>query len=61
MGAYKNDYTKEDDLALWILHEIRHKTAPRAVRAETINRAAKELIRERRLTNLRLLGKLGSF
>lgn len=25
METYKNDYTKEEDEALWELHEIRHK------------------------------------
>ncbi|MEW6379570.1 MAG: hypothetical protein AB1611_08165 [bacterium] len=25
MEIYKNDYTKDEDQALWELHEIRHK------------------------------------
>ena len=54
MAAYKNDYTKEEDLALWTLHEIRHKMASRALRSEAINKSAKELIRKRGL-NLRVL------
>lgn len=58
MAAYKNDYTKEEDFALWTLHEIRHKIAPRAVRADIINKSAKELIRKRRLTNLKLRRKV---
>ena len=54
MAAYKNDYTKEEDLALWSLHEIRHKMASRALRSEVINKSAKELIRKRGL-NLKVL------
>ena len=54
MAAYKNNYTKEEDLALWTLHEIRHKMASRALRSEAINKSAKELIRKRGL-NLRVL------
>ena len=55
MGVYKNDYTKEEDLALWTLHEIRHKMASRAIRADDINKSAKELIRKRHLSKLKLL------
>ncbi len=59
MAAYRNDYTKEEDLALWTLHEIRHKMARRTVSADVINRSAKELIQKRRLTNLKLLKSSG--
>jgi predicted kinase len=54
MGVYRNDYSKEEDLALWMLHEIRHKMARRAVCSDVVNRSAKELIKKRRLTNLKL-------
>jgi hypothetical protein len=53
MAVYKNDYTKEEDMALWTLHEIRHKMARRTVRPDVINRSAKELIQKRRLSNLK--------
>ena len=54
MAAYRNDYSKQEDQALWMLHEIRHKMAKRPLRAEKINKSASELIRKRRLTNLKL-------
>ena len=54
MEAYKNDYTKQEDQALWILHEIRHKMSRRSLKPEAINRSAKELIRKHRLLNLEL-------
>jgi len=57
MAAYRNDYTQTEDLALWMLHEIRQKTVRRTLRPDTINRSARELIRKRGLTNLRLLRK----
>ena len=59
MAAYRNDYTKEEDLALWTLHEIRHKMARRTVSPDVINKSAKELIQKRRLTNLKLLRNSG--
>jgi len=55
MAVYKNDYTQEEDQALWMLHEIRHKMARRSLRAETINKSAKDLIRKHRLSNLKLV------
>ncbi|MBF0532877.1 MAG: hypothetical protein HQL23_07270 [Candidatus Omnitrophica bacterium] len=50
MASYKNDYSKEEDPALWILHEIRHKMATRGFRADEVNRSAKDLLRIRRLS-----------
>ena len=55
MAAYRNDYSKQEDQALWMLHEIRHKMAKRPLRAETINESARELIRKRCLSNLRVV------
>lgn len=55
MAVYKNDYTKKEDQALWILHEIRHKMARRSLRPEIINKSARELIRKHRLSNLKLV------
>jgi hypothetical protein len=55
MAAYKNDYTKQEDQALWTLHEIRHKMARRSLRPETINKSARALIRKHRLSNLKLI------
>jgi hypothetical protein len=55
MEVYKNDYSKEEDLALWVLHDIRHKMARRGLSAADINKSARDLIRKRRLSNLRLV------
>ena len=55
MAVYRDDYTKEEDQALWTLHEIRHKMARRSLKPEVINRSARELIRKRKLTNLKLV------
>lgn len=54
MAAYKNDYSKEEDVALWQLHEIRHKMAQRGLRSQAINKAAKNLIRKYHLAKLKL-------
>ncbi len=59
MAAYKNDYSKQEDQALWMLHEIRHKMARRSLRAETINKSARELIRKHRLSNLKVIKTSG--
>ena len=53
MAAYRNDYSKEEDLVLWTLHEIRHKMARRTVNPKAINRSAKELIQKRCLKNVK--------
>lgn len=55
MEVYKNDYSKDEDLALWILHDIRHKMARRGLCADTINKSARDWMRKRRLSNLRLV------
>jgi len=56
MAVYKNDYSKQEDQALWILHEIRHKMARRSVRTKVINKSARVLISKYRLSNLKLAG-----
>ncbi len=59
MAANRNDYTKEEDLALWTLHEIRCRMAHRPIRPDAINKSAKELIQKCRLTKLKLLKSSG--
>ena len=54
MAAYKNDYSKDEDFALWSLHEIRSKMARRGLRADTINKSAREIIRKYRLSRIKL-------
>ena len=55
MAAYRNDYSKQEDRALWILHEIRHKMARRSLQAAAINKSARDLIRMRSLSNLQVI------
>ena len=54
MAAYKNDYSKDEDFALWRLHEIRHNLARRGLHPQTINKSARDIIRKYRLSKLRL-------
>ena len=54
MAAYKNDYSKDEDFALWSLHEIRNKMARRRQRPETINKAARQLICKYHLSKIQL-------
>ncbi len=44
MVHYKNDYSKEDDTALWQLHEIRHQIAEQRQSPEQINTTGFQLI-----------------
>jgi len=43
METYKNDYKKEEDLALWELHEIRH-TLHKKIKNKSINQINKEAL-----------------
>ena len=54
MAAYKNDYSKDEDFALWNLHEIRNKMARRELRADAINKSAREIIRKYRLSRIKV-------
>ena len=54
MAAYKNDYSKDEDFTLWRLHEIRSKMARRGLRASSINKAAREIIRKYRLSRIKI-------
>ena len=56
MAVYKNDYSKDEDFALWRLHEIRHKMARRELCPQVINKAAQELIHKYHLSKLKLKG-----
>ena len=48
MAVYKNDYSKNEDFALWRLHEIRNKMAKREIRPDLINQSARQIIRQYR-------------
>ncbi|MFH1077093.1 MAG: hypothetical protein V1753_09745 [Pseudomonadota bacterium] len=52
---YKNDYTKEEDAALWQLHEIRHQLAEQRQSPEQINTTGLQLITKYKLNNLKIV------
>ena len=53
MAVYKNDYSKNEDFALWKLHEIRRKMARRELRSGVINKSARDIIRKYGLSRLK--------
>ena len=55
MVHYKNDYTKEEDAALWQLHEIRHQLAEQHQSSEQINTTGFQLITKYKLNNLKII------
>ncbi|MBF0100956.1 MAG: hypothetical protein HQK77_08620 [Desulfobacterales bacterium] len=58
MVHYKNSYSKDEDPMLWNLHEIRHKIAEQNQSPEQINIAVRDIIRQHRLDNLKLVNTL---
>ena len=55
MAHYNNDYTKEEDVMLWQLHEIRHSLAEKQLSPEQINTRAQATITQYNLTNLKII------
>ena len=55
MGAYKNDYSKNEDSALWNLHEIRNRMARKGLRCEDLNNSARTIIRKYGLSRLKFV------
>lgn len=55
MVHYKNDYTKEEDAAMWKLHEIRHQLAEQHQSPEEINKTGLDLITKYKLNNLKIV------
>ena len=55
MGAYKNGYSKNQDAALWSLHEIRNRMARKGLRCEDLNSSARAIIRKYGLSRLKLV------
>lgn len=49
MAVYKNDYSKDEDFALWRLHEIRNKMTGRRIHPDEINKTARQIIHKYRL------------
>lgn len=44
--AQSNDYRKDEDFALWQLHEIRHEMATKPIDIEQINQSARKVMAE---------------
>jgi hypothetical protein len=57
MEPYKSEYTKEEDAALWQLHEIRKLIAEKKMTAERINSAGNQVIKQYKLKNLKVVRK----
>ncbi|MCP4404657.1 MAG: hypothetical protein GY801_46055 [bacterium] len=55
MAHYKNDYTKNEDMMLWQLHEIRHQLAEQHQSAHQINMNAESVIQQYHLGNLKVV------
>ncbi|RJP33255.1 MAG: hypothetical protein C4527_04940 [Candidatus Omnitrophota bacterium] len=53
MKHYNNDYSREEDFALWQLHEIRHSMAVENLSPQQINKNAQQVIKEYQLNNLK--------
>ena len=58
MALYKNAYTKQEDQALWLLHEIRYKMSCRKLNAKLINKSAKKLIDATGMSKLKFIKSL---
>ena len=55
MATYKNDYSKNEDYALWNLHEIRSRIARKGLRSAELNKSARTIIRKYHLSRLKLI------
>jgi len=58
MVHYKNSYSEEEDPMLWNLYEIRHKIANQNHSPEQINTAVKDILRQYRLDNLKIVNRI---
>jgi len=52
-----NDYTKEEDFALWELHTIRRKMAKQKIDLKKIHATSQDIIKKYKLKNLRFVTK----
>lgn len=57
MQTYKNDYTQQEDYALWELHELRNKMANESLEFNKINEDAAQIISRYELKNVKLIKK----
>ncbi len=58
MVHYENSYSKDEDPMLWNLHEIRHKIAGQNQSPEQINSAVRDVIRQYKLDNLKIVNRI---
>jgi len=54
MRAYKNDFIKDEDFALWQLHETRSKIAAQNSSYDEINKTAESIIKKYSLKKLKI-------
>jgi hypothetical protein len=52
METYNDDYTKEEDLMMWELHEIRKAMADKGIKIDDINKDAEEILKKYGMENL---------
>lgn len=49
--AQSNDYRKDEDFALWQLHEIRHEMADKTIDIKQVNQDARKVMAEFGITS----------
>ena len=54
MQTYKNDFTRDEDFALWQLHETRSKMAAQNSSCDEINKTAELIIKKYSLKKLKI-------
>jgi|GEM_PF-898948 len=54
MRAYKNDFTKDEDFALWQLHETRSKIALQNSSCDEINKTAESIVKKYNLKKIKI-------
>jgi len=54
MRAYKNDFTRDEDFALWQLHETRSKIAAQNSSCDEINKTAESIIKKYSLKKVKI-------
>ena len=54
MRAYKNDFTKDEDFALWQLHETRSKIAAQNSSCDEINKTDESIIKKYNIKKLKI-------
>ena len=55
METYNNDYTREEDYMMWVLHEIRNKIAGKNLSCNEINSNGEYIVKKYGLVNIKSL------